>query len=163
MKPDHSRRKFLARAGALVASAWCGNAFAQAADPELLKFVESLIGIDIHSHAGGVHFRTKGWSFNLADRMKEGRIAAVCYGHTGDGPALGRDGENRLVSRSVAPGLLWQHTLQRLELIAATGGVVGVWTMAYSANTLAEYVERVARMVEAIVGGNYLRVFNATC
>jgi membrane dipeptidase len=44
-------------------------------------------------------------------------MTAVCLGHTGDGPALGRDAADRLVIRNAAAGELWRHTRARLDFM----------------------------------------------
>jgi microsomal dipeptidase-like Zn-dependent dipeptidase len=82
-----SRRDFLARAGQLAGLGLSGGMVAllpgcastEAQDPELTRIVDSLIGVDIHSHAGGVHFRSRP-DIDLAGRMREGRMTAVCLG-----------------------------------------------------------------------------------
>jgi membrane dipeptidase len=117
-----SRRDFLARAGQLAGLALSGGipALLSAcagieADPELLRIVDSMIGVDIHSHAGGVHFRSMP-DIDLAGRMRLGRMTAVCLGHTGDGPVIRRGLDGRIItSREPEPGELWRHTQARLD------------------------------------------------
>jgi membrane dipeptidase len=119
-----SRRDFLAGTAPLAALGLSGGMSALLAgcastgdsDPELIGMVDGLIGVDMHSHAGGVHFRYAP-DIDLARRMKRGRITAVCLGHTGDGPALRRTVDNRIVTREPAPDELWQHTHARLEFL----------------------------------------------
>lgn len=49
--------------------------------------VGAVIGVGMHSHSGGVHFRrTPG--VNLAEQMRRGRMTAECLCHTGDGPVI---------------------------------------------------------------------------
>ena len=94
-----------------------GCASVEAPDPELMRIVDGLSGVDIHSHAGGVHFRSSP-EFDLAARMRLGRMTAVCLGHTGDGPAIRRGLDNRIVtSRDPSPGELWRHTQARLDFM----------------------------------------------
>lgn len=92
-----------------------GCASTEAPGPELMRIVDALIGVDIHSHAAGVHFRSMP-EFDLAARMRQGRMTAVCLGHTGDGPVIRRGADNRVVTwRDPGPGELWRHTQARLD------------------------------------------------
>jgi membrane dipeptidase len=117
-----SRRDVLARAGWLaglalragVPALLSGCASVETADPELARILDAVIGVDVHSHAGGVHFRSR-LDVDLAAQMRQGRMTAVCLGHTGDGPVLGRDTDNRVISRDPAAGELWRHTQARLD------------------------------------------------
>jgi membrane dipeptidase len=124
-RPDSlSRRGFLARAGRLAGVALSGSlptllpgcATTETLDPELRRILDAVIGVDVHSHAGGVHFRSRP-NIDLAARMRQGRMTAVCLGHTGDGPVLSRDADNRVVSRGPRAGELWRHTQERLDLL----------------------------------------------
>jgi membrane dipeptidase len=85
-------------------------------DPELTRLLDAVIGIDIHSHAGGVHFRSRP-NIDLAAQMRQGRMTAVCLGHTGDGPAILRDADDRVVTREPRAGELWRHTQERLDFL----------------------------------------------
>jgi len=117
-----SRRDFLAGAGQLAGLALSGGMPAVLsgcasieADPELIRIVGSMIGVDIHSHAGGVHFRSMP-DIDLAGRMRQGHMTAVCLGHTGDGPVIRRAADGRTItSREPGPGELWRHTEARLD------------------------------------------------
>jgi membrane dipeptidase len=119
-----SRRELLARAGKLaglalsggVPALWSGCASVEPADPELMRIVDAVIGIDIHTHAGGVHFRSSP-GVDVAAQLRRGRMTAVCLGHTGDGPVLGRDAADRLVIRDPRAGELWRHTQARLDFM----------------------------------------------
>lgn len=116
------RRDFLTHAGSLaglvmyggIPSVLGGCASTETHDPELQRILDGLIGIDLHTHAGGVHFRSR-LDLDLAGQMRHGRMTAVCLGHTGDGPVLQRDASNRVVSRNPVPGQLWRHTQERLD------------------------------------------------
>lgn len=118
-----SRRAVLVRAGQLAGLARSGIpallfgcASIEPLDPELMRTVDAAIGIDIHSHAGGVHFRSSP-GIDLAAQLRRGRMTAVCLGHTGDGQVLGRDAADRLVIRDAGAGELWRHTRARLAFM----------------------------------------------
>jgi hypothetical protein len=79
--------------------------------------LDGVIGVDMHSHSGGVHFRSRP-GVDLAAQLRQGRMTAVCLCHTGDGPVIRRDADNRVVtSRSPGPGELWRHTQGRLDFM----------------------------------------------
>jgi len=85
-----------------------------AADPELASLVGSIIGIDMHSHAAGASGRLKP-TYDLAERIRAGRMTAVCLSHPGDAPVIRREPDNRIRTvRQPEPGELWRFTQRRL-------------------------------------------------
>jgi membrane dipeptidase len=85
------------------------------ADPALRRLLESVIGVDMHSHAAGANGRPAP-TYDLGERMRQGRMTAVVLGHSGDNPVLKRDADNRVqVAREPKPGELWQFTRRRLD------------------------------------------------
>src|SRR4030095_10524814 len=96
-----------------------------AADPEIAALVDSVIGIDMHSHAAGASGRPQP-AYDLAERIRVGRMTAVCLGHPGDAPVIKREPDNRIRTfRQPEPGELWRFTQRRLkwfdDLVTAQG------------------------------------------
>ena len=86
-----------------------------AADPELAALVDSAIGIDMHSHAAGASGRSQP-AYDLAERIRVGRMTAVCLCHPGDAPVIKREPDNRIRTvRQPMPGELWSFTQRRLK------------------------------------------------
>jgi len=96
-----------------------------ATDPEIATLVDSLVGIDMHSHAAGASGRLRP-TYDLADRIRTGRMTAVCLCHPADLPAIRREPDNRIRTvRQPEPGELWRFTQRRLawfdELVTGQG------------------------------------------
>lgn len=96
-----------------------------AADPELAALVDSLVGVDMHSHAAGATARPRP-TYDLAERVRTGRMTAVCLCHPGDSPVIRREPDNRIRTvRQPTQGELWGFTQRRLawfdELVASQG------------------------------------------
>jgi membrane dipeptidase len=96
-----------------------------AADPEIAALVDSAIGIDMHSHAAGANGRPHP-AYDLAERIRVGRMTAVCLCHPGDAPVIKREPDNRIRTvRQPNPGELWGFTQRRLrwfdDLVTAQG------------------------------------------
>jgi membrane dipeptidase len=96
-----------------------------AADPEIAALLDSVVGIDIHSHAAGANARPKP-IYDLAERIRGGRMTAVCLSHPGDAPVIRREPDNRIRAvRQPDPGELWRFTQRRLkwfdDLVAEQG------------------------------------------
>jgi membrane dipeptidase len=96
-----------------------------AADPEIAALLDSVVGIDIHSHAAGANARPKP-IYDLAERIRAGRMTAVCLSHPGDAPVIRREPDNRIRTvRQPDPGELWRFTQRRLkwfdDLVAEQG------------------------------------------
>jgi membrane dipeptidase len=159
-----SRRDFLVRAGRLAGLALGGGmmtllpgcASTEAQDPELIRIVDSLIGVDVHSHAGGVHFRTLP-DIDLAGRMRQGRMTAVCLGHTGDGPVIRRAADGRTVtSRAPAPGELWRHTQTRLDFFDRMVSTQGLRRALQRGDLEQAHRNRAPAIVQMIEGCQFL-------
>jgi membrane dipeptidase len=152
-----SRRRFLALSlsGAMPALL-PGCASMEASDPELLRMVDAMIGVDLHSHATGVHFRSMP-EFDLAARMRRGRMTAVCLGHTGDGPVIRREADNRIVTwREPAPGELWRHTQARLDFVDGMVRSQGLRRALRKGDLEQAHRERVPAIVQMIEGCQFL-------
>jgi len=103
--------------GALLGACTTAQSGAQvlAADPELAALVDSAIGIDMHSHAAGASGRSQP-AYDLAERIRVGRMTAVCLCHPGDAPVIKREPDNRIRTvRQPMPGELWSFTQRRLK------------------------------------------------
>jgi len=115
-RPRVTRREALAALGALALGACASRTGRDVleSDAETARLVDGVIGVDIHSHAAGAGGRRTP-TYDLAARMREGRITAVCLQHASDGPVLRRDPQNRVVvTRQPEPGELWRLTQSRL-------------------------------------------------
>jgi membrane dipeptidase len=113
--------------GALLGACTTAQSGAQvlAADPEIAALVDSAIGIDMHSHAAGANGRPRP-AYDLAERIRVGRMTAVCLCHPGDAPVIKREPDNRIRTvRQPTPGELWGFTQRRLkwfdDLVTAQG------------------------------------------
>jgi len=157
-----SRRGFLVRAGQLAGLALGGGMPALLSaragvepDPELMRIVDSVIGVDMHSHAAGV-LRSMPES-DLAGRMRQGRMTAVCLGHTADGPVVHRPAEGRnLVSREPVPGELWRHTQARMDFFDGLVGSQGLRRALKRGDLEQAHRDRAPAIVQMIEGCQFL-------
>jgi membrane dipeptidase len=86
-----------------------------ATDPEIAALVDGVIGVDMHSHAAGAGGRPRP-TYNLAERLRAGRMTAVCLCHSSDAPVIQRQPDNRIRTvRQPEPGELWRFTQRRLK------------------------------------------------
>src|SRR5258705_1419023 len=131
-------RGALGSAGAallLNACSGVGGKRAETLDPRVPVLLEGAISVDMHTHAAGAGYaRTP--RYDLAARMREGHMTAVCLCHSADGPVIGRTGPNGLLrqQRDPRPGELYAHTVRRLDfmdaLVASANGLTRVLTPA---------------------------------
>ena len=154
-----TRREILAGLGLLALGGCASRGADEAAAPdELARLLDEVVGVDMHSHAAGATGRREP-AYDLAARIRLGRMTAVCLQHSGDAPVTGRDAANR-----VRILLILSHTnlsFRPLEpytrlispehgrLVASTGGVVGIWASPTFAG-LGRYVDAVVRAVETL-------------
>ena len=105
--PAHlTRRELLAGLGLLALGGRAGRASDAALESqaETARLLDEVIGVDMHSHAAGATGRRTP-AYDLAARMRSGRMTAVCLQHSGDAPVTQRDGQNRVrVMREAVPG-----------------------------------------------------------
>ena len=109
------RREALAALGALALGA-CTSRGADVleSDAETARTLDGVIGVDIHSHAAGAVGR-RAPTYDLAARMREGRITAVCLQHAADAPVLQFNAQGYvIVARAPGAGELWRSTQSRL-------------------------------------------------
>jgi membrane dipeptidase len=125
-------------------------------DPELARIVDAVIGVDMHSHAGGVHFRSSP-GVNLAAQMRRGRMTAVCLSHTGDGPVIRRGPDNRVVTtRNPEPGELWRHTQARLDFLDDMVRKQGLRRVLNLGDLEAAHRDRAPAIVQSVEGCQFL-------
>ena len=152
-----TRREALAALGALALGA-CASRGADVleSDPETARLLDVVIGVDIHSHAAGANGR-RAPTYDLAARMREGRMTAVCLQHAGDLTVLQRDAQNRvLVTREPAPGELWRVTQARLAWIDAMVKNQGLRRALGPGDLEAAHRDRAPAIVQAIEGCQFM-------
>lgn len=115
-----SRRTFLgSAAGAALALAGCGTTSSRVGgkedlDSRVSTLLANSVSIDMHSHAAGASGSQRP-KYDLASRMKQGRMSAVCLCHSADGPVIRRTEGGRIRQvRAPASGELYAHTQRRL-------------------------------------------------
>lgn len=170
LAPSLSRRDVLRRMGGLGLVAMSGGAgtlltactTAQsggqvlAADPEIAALVDSTIGIDMHSHAAGANGRPQP-TYDLADRIRAGRMTAVCLCHPGDAPVIKREPDNRIRTvRQPEPGELWRFTQRRLKWFDDLVTEQGVRRAVRRGDLEAAHRDKAPTIVQAIEGCQFL-------
>jgi membrane dipeptidase len=152
-----TRREVLAALGALALGA-CASRGTDVleSDPDTASLVDGVIGVDIHSHAAGVNGRPAP-TYDLAARMREGRMTAVCLQHAGDLPVLRRDPQNRVVvARAPEPGELWRLTQRRLAWLDAMMKDHGLRRALSPGDLEAAHRDRAPAIVQAIEGCHFI-------
>jgi len=146
-----SRRDALRDLVGLGLLALAGSAAHAQSDPELA----GILSVDMHSHAGGVHYRPMP-QYHIARRMRQGRLAAVCLCHTGDGPLLRRNPDGSITARQPAPYELYLHTTERLSFFDALVRDQGFRRALKPGDLEAAHKEGVPAVVQAIEGCEFL-------
>jgi hypothetical protein len=82
-------------------------------DPRVPALLDSSISVDMHTHAAGAGF-LRAPRYDLAARMREGRMTAVCLCHSADGPVIRRASATGPIRqyREPRPGELYAHTIR---------------------------------------------------
>jgi len=114
-----SRRTFLGTAASTaLALAGCATAIPKAdRDSRRSALLASAVSIDMHTHAAGASFAPHP-KYDLAGRMTQGRMSAVCLCHSADGPVIHRTEGGRIRQvREPAPTELYTHTQRRLAFM----------------------------------------------
>jgi membrane dipeptidase len=141
---------------ALGAFGTAGCANAPRGDAETSALVDSTIGIDVHSHAAGVNGRREP-SYDLAARLRNGRMTAVCLCHSADVPVIRREPDGRIVTvRHPDPGELWRYTTSRLGWVDAMVQAQGLRRALKRGDLEAMHAERAPGIVQAIEGSQFL-------
>src|SRR4030095_16505379 len=126
------------------------------ADPEIAALVDSIIAVDMHSHAAGAGGGPKPTS-DLAERMRTGRMTAVCLDYSSDLPVIRRERDDRIRTvRQPEPGELWRHTQRRLAWFDALVKDQGLRRVLRPGNLEAAHRERAPAIVQAIEGCQFL-------
>ncbi len=127
-----------------------------AEDPETARLVDSIIGVDMHSHAAGANGSAVP-TYDLAARMGQGRMGAVCLCHSSDNPVTRRDSANRvIVARNPNPGELWEYTQRRLRWFDALVREQGLRGVLKPGDLEAAHRERAPAIVQTIEGCLFL-------
>ncbi len=128
-----------------------------AVDPDLAALVDTIVGIDIHSHAAGSNGRARP-TYNLTDRIRAGRMTAVCLCHSSDVPVIRREPDNRSVRtvRQPEPGELWRHTQRRLQWFDDLVAEQGLRRALRRGDLEAAHRDRAPAIVQAIEGCHFL-------
>lgn len=103
-------------------------------DPRVPALLDRTISVDMHTHAAGAG-SARAPRYDLAARMREGHMTAVCLCHSGDGPVIRRTSAGPIKQyREPRPGELYAFTTQRLAfmdaLVAGPDGLTRVLTPA---------------------------------
>jgi membrane dipeptidase len=127
-----------------------------AADPEIAALVDSTVAIDIHSHAAGATGRARP-TYDLAERLRIGRMTAVCLEHSADSPVIKREPDNRIRTvRQPEPGELWRHTQRRLAWFEDLVREQGFRRALRPGDLEGAHRDRVPALVQAIEGCQFL-------
>lgn len=127
-----------------------------AADPEIAALVDSAIGVDMHSHAAGANGRPKP-TYDLAERIRAGRMTAVCLCHSGDAPVIQRQPDNRIRTiRQPEPGELWRYTQRRLKWFDELATERGFRRALRPEDLNAAHRDKAPTIVQAIEGCQFL-------
>jgi membrane dipeptidase len=126
------------------------------ADAQTAALVDSVIGIDMHSHAAGVNGRREP-TYDLAARLRNGRMTAVCLCHSADVPVLRREPDGRVVSvRIPRQGELWGYTRSRLAWVDSMTQAQGLRRVLKRGDLEAMHAERAPAIVQAIEGSQFM-------
>ena len=103
-------------------------------DPRVPALLDRTISVDMHTHAAGAGFARQP-RYDLAARMREGHMTAVCLCHSADGPVIRRTPAGPIRQyRDPRPGELYDHTAHRLDfmdqLVVSANGLTRVLTPA---------------------------------
>ena len=153
-----TRREILAALGVLALGGCARRTGGDAREPdgETARLLDDVIGIDMHSHAAGATGRRTP-AYDLAERMRAGRMTAVCLQHSSDGPVTQRDAQNRVrVIREPQPGELWQFTQSRLAWFDSLVHSQGLRRALRRGDIEAAHRDRAPVIVQAIEGCQFM-------
>lgn len=90
----------------------------EAPSPEALQLLKRQLSVDTHNHGGPKGISSKGPpNDSLAQGMRAGGLAAVCFAEVPDGPLLKREKGLLRSMRAPAPDELYRHHLERMDWI----------------------------------------------
>jgi membrane dipeptidase len=159
--------RWMARRASLVAggsTGWLLEASPDAAvaadvpriDDETAALLNSVIGIDMHSHAAGVNGRPEP-TYDLAARLRTGRMTAICLCHSSDVPVLRREEDGKVLTvRNARPGELWAYTQSRLRWVDSMLQTQGLRRALKRGDLEALHAERAPAIVQAIEGSQFI-------
>ena len=156
LEPGLSRRGFLGGGAALVLGGCAGIRGREELDPRVDGVLAGAISVDMHSHAAGVGL-SRAPRFDLADRMRRGRMSAVCLGHSADRPVIRRPPGGRIRQyRAPEPGELYRFTRQRLAFVDSLLGPQGVTRVLSPADLDAAKAAGRPALIGAIEGCHFM-------
>jgi membrane dipeptidase len=152
-----TRREALAALGALALGACASHgADVLESDADTVRLLDSVIGVDIHSHAAGANGR-RAPTYNLAERLRDGRMTAVCLQHAADLPVLQLDPQNRvLITRAPQPGELWRLAQSRLAWFDGIVKDQGLRRALAQGDLEAAHRDRAPAIVQTIEGCQFM-------
>ena len=160
-EPDRAqltRRELLAGLG-LLAIGGCAGRVSESAlesEAETARLLDEVTGVDMHSHAAGATGRRTP-AYDLAARIRSGRMTAVCLQHSSDAPVTQRDGQNRVrVMREAAAGELWRFTETRLAWFDSLVQSQGLRRALAPGDLEAAHRDRAPAIVQAIEGCQFM-------
>jgi membrane dipeptidase len=125
-------------------------------DAEAAGLLDAVIGVDMHSHAAGANARRTP-TYDLAERMRSGRMTAVCLQHPSDVPVTHRDAQNHVrVFREAEPGELWRSTQSRLAWFDNLVKSQGLRRALRRGDLETAHRDRVPAIVQAIEGCQFM-------
>ena len=152
----HGLRAAGSAAGFVGALGAAGCSGARRSDVEITALLDSVIGVDVHSHAAGVNGRREP-TYDLAARLRSGRMTAVCLCHSADAPVIRREPDGKVVTvRIPEPGALWRHTRSRLAWVDSLVQAQGLRLALKRGDLEALHAERTPGIVQAIEGSQFL-------
>lgn len=126
-------------------------------DPRVGPLLDTAISVDMHTHAAGASYMRQP-RYDLADRMRRGRMTAVCLCHSADGPVIRRPSEGGRIRqyREPAPGELYAHTLRRLDFMDAMVGRYGMTRVLTPADLTAAKAAGRPAFIGTIEGSHFM-------
>jgi membrane dipeptidase len=153
-----TRREVLAGFGVLALGGCAARAGGDVpeSEAETARLLDGVIGVDMHSHAAGATGR-RAPTYDLAARMRSGRMTAVCLQHASDVPVTQRDPQNRVrVMREPEPGELWRFTQSRLAWFDNLVKSQGLRRVLRRGDLEAAHREQAPAIVQAIEGCQFM-------
>lgn len=145
-------------AGALMGGCSTASSAAEvvATDPETMALVDSLVAVDMHSHAAGAN-RNAPPLYDLAERLRTGRMTAICLCHSADAPVVRREPDETIrTTRQARPGELWRHTENRLKWFDDLVKSQGLRRMLKAGDLRDAHANKTPAIVQAIEGCQFL-------
>jgi membrane dipeptidase len=119
-REDSSRRRFLKVAAGCVMASGLPACATQAADTAAQArargsaLLDTVLSVDMHSHAGGVLGRNA-VARDIASPMKQGKLSALCLSLVSDSILLAHDSHKQYARREPQPGELHAYLSNRMD------------------------------------------------